>query len=88
LFRCFFFHLVTIIEVLPKEKKQKEEKTAALSQCSVDLFPLFHAAQPLTYTFDLHSIIPTDANVDLSKVRRFFVVDHRSVYEIILGVFL
>ena len=66
----FFCCLVTIIEVLPKEKKQKEEKVTALSQCSVDLFPLFHAAQPLTYTFDLHSILPSDANVDSSsKVR-------------------
>ena len=31
---------VTVIEVLPKEKKQKEEKTLALGQCTVDLLPL------------------------------------------------
>jgi len=32
--------LGTVIEVLPKEKKQKEEKTAVLGQCSFDLAPL------------------------------------------------
>lgn len=32
--------LVTVTEVLPKEKKQKEEKTAQLGQCTVDLLPL------------------------------------------------
>lgn len=31
---------VTVTEVLPKEKKQKEEKTAQLGQCTVDLLPL------------------------------------------------
>ena len=34
---CF---AVTVIEVLPKEKKQKEEKTVVLGQCTVDLLPL------------------------------------------------
>ena len=32
--------LVSIIEVLPKEKKQKEEKTTLIGQCTVDLFPM------------------------------------------------
>ena len=31
---------MTVIEVLPKEKKQKEEKTVVLGQCTVDLLPL------------------------------------------------
>lgn len=31
---------VTVIEVLPKEKKQKEEKTVTLGQCTVDMLPL------------------------------------------------
>lgn len=32
--------VVTVIEVLPKEKKQKEEKTVTLGQCTVDMLPL------------------------------------------------
>ena len=32
--------LVTLIEVLPKEKKQKEEKVAVLGQFTIDLLPL------------------------------------------------
>ncbi|XP_060604485.1 cilia- and flagella-associated protein 70-like isoform X13 [Ruditapes philippinarum] len=32
--------VLTVIEVLPKEKKQKEEKTVLLGQCTVDMLPL------------------------------------------------
>ena len=35
-----FFSTVTFIEVLPKEKKQKEEKTVVLGQCTLDLLPM------------------------------------------------
>lgn len=31
---------MTVIEVLPKEKKQKEEKITPLGQATVDLLPL------------------------------------------------
>ena len=31
---------VTVIEVLPKEKKQKEEKTQVLGHCTFGLLPL------------------------------------------------
>uniref|UniRef100_A0A673WNV1 Cilia and flagella associated protein 70 n=1 Tax=Salmo trutta TaxID=8032 RepID=A0A673WNV1_SALTR len=34
--------ILTVIEVLPKEKKQKEEKTAVIGQAIVDLLPLLH----------------------------------------------
>ena len=33
-------HLVNILEVLPKDKKAKEEKTAILGQASLDLLPV------------------------------------------------
>lgn len=39
----------TVIEILPKEKKQKEEKTVILGQCTVDLFPLLQGE--LTFAF-------------------------------------
>jgi hypothetical protein len=35
-----------VIEVLPKEKKQKEEKTAVIGQAIVDLLPLLHGERP------------------------------------------
>lgn len=35
-----FIFSVTVIEVLPKEKKQKEEKITPLGQATVDLLPL------------------------------------------------
>lgn len=37
---------VTVIEVLPKEKKQKEEKTVLLGQCTVDMLPLVKGMLP------------------------------------------
>lgn len=49
-----FFHTVTITEILPKEKKQKEEKTQILGQCSFDLLPLVKGATKHRYTLTVH----------------------------------
>lgn len=38
---------VSIIEVLPKEKKQKEEKTSLIGQVSVDMFPMLTGKQQI-----------------------------------------
>ncbi|XP_074658992.1 cilia- and flagella-associated protein 70-like isoform X2 [Tubulanus polymorphus] len=48
--------LVTIIEVLPKEKKQKEEKTQILGQSSFDLLPLVKGESKFKHTLQIHSI--------------------------------
>ncbi|XP_071787792.1 cilia- and flagella-associated protein 70-like isoform X3 [Asterias amurensis] len=48
--------LVTVIEVLPKEKKQKEEKTVLLGQCTVDLLPLVRGETKYKSTLVIHSL--------------------------------
>ena len=51
---------MNILEVLPKDKKAKEEKTAVLGQASLDLLPTLlgvreaHTPSPLTLT--LHTV--------------------------------
>uniref|UniRef100_A0A8K9XLY9 Cilia and flagella associated protein 70 n=1 Tax=Oncorhynchus mykiss TaxID=8022 RepID=A0A8K9XLY9_ONCMY len=46
--------ILTVIEVLPKEKKQKEEKTAVIGQAIVDLLPLLHGQVSFLSTVLLH----------------------------------
>ncbi|KAL5008723.1 hypothetical protein ScPMuIL_014304 [Solemya velum] len=46
--------VLTVIEVLPKEKKQKEEKTINLGQCSVDLLPLVRGITNHECTLTVH----------------------------------
>uniref|UniRef100_A0AAZ3P9I3 Cilia and flagella associated protein 70 n=1 Tax=Oncorhynchus tshawytscha TaxID=74940 RepID=A0AAZ3P9I3_ONCTS len=46
--------ILTVIEVLPKEKKQKEEKTAVIGQAIVDLLPLLHGQVSFFSTVLLH----------------------------------
>ncbi|XP_045575823.1 cilia- and flagella-associated protein 70 isoform X2 [Salmo salar] len=46
--------ILTVIEVLPKEKKQKEEKTAVIGQAIVDLLPLLHGQVSFSSTVLLH----------------------------------
>ena len=49
--------LVNILEVLPKDKKAKEEKTAVLGQASLDLLPtLLGESHPSPLTLTLHTI--------------------------------
>ncbi|XP_044836703.1 cilia- and flagella-associated protein 70 isoform X2 [Mauremys mutica] len=47
---------LTVIEVLPKEKKQKEEKTVALGQAVVDLLPLLEGKCSFRATVPLHPV--------------------------------
>lgn len=48
--------VLTIIEVLPKEKKQKEEKTVVLGQVTVDLLPLLNGQLSHRYTLNINSL--------------------------------
>ena len=63
------FVLVTLIEILPKEKKQREEKTNVLGQASVDVMPLLSGK---TITCFLNSsygtpfLINAKSEIDLS----------------------
>ena len=54
--------LLTFVEVLPKEKKQREEKAALLGQCTIDLMPLLEASQTqINRTYPIWPISPPDA---------------------------
>ncbi|XP_073414691.1 cilia- and flagella-associated protein 70 isoform X2 [Dendrobates tinctorius] len=48
--------LLTVIEILPKEKKQKEEKASVLGQSAVDLLPLLRGECNFTVTVPLHPV--------------------------------
>ncbi|KAL3873547.1 hypothetical protein ACJMK2_036646 [Sinanodonta woodiana] len=48
--------LCTVIEVLPKEKKQKEEKTNVLGQVTIDLLPLVKGETKCKYTLTINPL--------------------------------
>ncbi|XP_076442365.1 cilia- and flagella-associated protein 70-like isoform X3 [Babylonia areolata] len=48
--------VLTVIEVLPKERRQKEEKTNTLGQCTVDLLPLVKGETSCKYTLVINSL--------------------------------
>uniref|UniRef100_H3AYL6 Cilia and flagella associated protein 70 n=1 Tax=Latimeria chalumnae TaxID=7897 RepID=H3AYL6_LATCH len=48
--------ILTIVEILPKERKQKEEKTAVLAQATVDLLPLLQGECTFKTTVTLHAV--------------------------------
>ena len=53
----FFDPIVNILEVLPKDKKAKEEKTAVFGQASLDLLPtLLGEAHTSPLTLTLHTV--------------------------------
>ncbi|XP_051877690.1 cilia- and flagella-associated protein 70 isoform X2 [Pristis pectinata] len=48
--------ILTVIEVLPKEKKKKDEKTVILGQATVDLLPLVQGECTFTKTITIHPL--------------------------------
>lgn len=53
---------VTVLEVLPKDKKGKEEKTNVLGQSCIDLLPLLHGESKFSVLQCVHPIsLPTEA---------------------------
>ena len=74
-----YIPLVNILEVLPKNKKAKEEKTAVLGQASLDLLPvLMGETNNSTLTLSLHTVkegvgaSPGDGNDAVSTVMTDF----------------
>jgi len=49
--------VLTVIEVLPKEKRQKEEKTNILGQCTVDLVSFVRGATELFQTLVVNPVV-------------------------------
>ncbi|XP_063286834.1 cilia- and flagella-associated protein 70 [Pelobates fuscus] len=48
--------VLTVLEILPKEKKQKEEKTVVLGQTTVNLLPLLKGECNVKVTLPIHAV--------------------------------
>jgi len=61
--------MLTFIEVLPKEKKQKEEKIVLLGQCSIDIFPILHGTETqYDQSYQIYPIILTESKSTTSNI--------------------
>lgn len=54
-FLIFLSSLVTLIEVLPKEKKQKEEKVQTFGQATFDLFDLVKGHTDISFKLPVYA---------------------------------
>ncbi|XP_078519049.1 cilia- and flagella-associated protein 70 isoform X2 [Lissotriton helveticus] len=59
--------ILTVIEVLPKEKKHKEEKTLVLAQATMGLLPLLQGENNLKLMVPLHSIPSSPLDISHSE---------------------
>ncbi|XP_032222365.2 cilia- and flagella-associated protein 70 [Nematostella vectensis] len=58
--------IITIIEVLPKDKKGKEEKTNVLGQSCIDLLPLLQGESKFSTIQPIHSVSQSTTTTDSS----------------------
>ncbi|EDO49095.1 predicted protein [Nematostella vectensis] len=81
--------IITIIEVLPKDKKGKEEKTNVLGQSCIDLLPLLQGKFKFSTIQPIHSVsqstTTTDSSMESILVRKSIVEVQVSVAQPLLS---